>query len=529
MASPIRLPIAVLLAGLLWPISGGAVGLQVAGTPGELSDREAAVHVLTRLGYGARPGDVDRVLEMGIAAYIEAQLHPETLPENPDLEGRLAGYPTLAMSSREILEKYPPPGRVRQQMRRRGSIDTTAVRRAARASYTQLAELGQARLTRIIYSERQLQEVMVDFWLNHFNVYSRKGPIRQLLIDYERDVIRPQALGRFRDLLGAVARSPAMLFYLDNWLSTAPEGAPRAAEPPRRRRAASQFRDRARGLNENYARELLELHTLGVDGGYTQHDVIEVARAFTGWTVNLRSGGFVFRPDLHDAGSKVVLGRDIASGGSIQDGESVLDQLARHPSTARFIATKLARRFVSDEPPEALVEQAAAVFTETDGDIREVVRAIVTSPQFFSREAYRSKVKTPLEWVASSVRGLGINPPNLRPLLGALRRLDQPLYGAEPPTGYPDVADAWVSSSALLARAELGGRFAGAATRGRALRGAELEGPTLEGVLERLLPGIETERLRGVIESHLEASASRQSRLRTALSLALASPEFQRK
>ncbi len=285
---------------------------------------------------------------------------------------------------------------------------------------------------------------------------------------------------------------------------------------------------RVEGLNENYARELLELHTLGVDGGYTQDDVVEVARAFTGWTIDLRRGGFAFRPDLHDAGSKVVLGHEIAHGGGVEDGEHVLDLLARHPSTARFISYKLAVRFVSDDPPEALVERAAARFTETDGDIREVVRTIVTSPEFFSREAYRAKVKTPLEWLASSVRGLDADVGNLRPLLGALDFLDQPLYGYQPPTGYPDVADAWASSSALLQRAELSQRIGRAGLRhgvGREWDGSERPA---EFVLGRLLPVIDTERVGSIIEDETEGSEPREA-ISVAVALTLASPEFQRK
>ncbi len=523
-------------AGWLQSGSGESAGVQVTGAPGELSEREAAVHVLNRLGYGPRPGDVERVLAIGVDAYIEAQLRPAGVTENPTLERRLASYAATAMTQAELLDKYPLPQRMRREMRMSGGeIDTAALRRAARASYAPVRELGQARLTRAIYSERQLQEVMVDFWFNHFNVFARKGAVRLLLVEYERDVIRPNALGNFRELLGAVARSPAMLFYLDNWMSAAAEDAPRAGLPPSRTNRGTARGGpgarRARGLNENYARELLELHTLGVDGGYTQDDVVEVARAFTGWTIDLRRGEFVFRPFMHDAGKKVVLGHEIAGGGEVDDGERVLDLVARHPSTARFISYKLAVRFVSDEPPAALVERAAATFTETDGNIREVVRTIVMSPEFLSREAYRAKVKTPLEWTAGSVRGLGVDVENMRRLMGVLQRLDQPLYGYGPPTGYPDVAEAWVSASALLQRAQLSRRIGTAGSqRGRWGGEAGAEADRVDAVLERLLPGVETKRLKRVIESQVEASAPREGgRLATAIALTLASPEFQRK
>jgi uncharacterized protein (DUF1800 family) len=262
---------------------------------------------------------------------------------------------------------------------------------------------------------------------------------------YEREAIRPYVLGRFRDLLGATAHHPAMLFYLDNWLSVDP-----AAGMGRRK-----------GLNENYARELLELHTLGVDGGYTQQDIVEVARAFTGWTIAGNTPGgrfagrdqqFQFARRLHDNGTKVVLGRRLASGGGVRDGEQVLDIVAAHPSTARHIATKLARRFVSDTPPEALVARAAARFTETGGDLREVVRTIVTSPEFFAPEARLAKVKTPLEFVVGAVRVSDAPAPPPLLLARALRELGMPLYMCQPPTGYDDTAETWISPGALVSR-----------------------------------------------------------------------------
>ena len=532
MRRSILLSAVVVFAGLPQPVDGISAGVQTVGAPGELSEREAAVHVLNRLGYGPRPGDVEDVVQMGIDAYIDAQLRPTSLKESSVLQRRLAGFDALSLDQVEMMEEYPLPQRMRRQMRMRGEeVDTLTLRRVARASFTPVAELSQARLVRAIYSERQLQEVMVDFWFNHFNVFSRKGPIRLFLVDYERDVIRPNALGNFRALLGSVAQSPAMLFYLDNWLSGAAEDAPRAGDPPHRERSGGlrggSGARRVRGLNENYARELLELHTLGVDGGYTQDDVVEVARAFTGWTIDLHTGEFVFRAYLHDAGPKVVLGREISGGGGIDDGERILDLVARHPSTARFISHKLAVRFVSDDPPEALVERAAETFMATDGDIREVVRTIVTSPEFFSREAYRAKVKTPLEWLVGSVRALGTEVRNMRPFMAALRSLDMPLYGYQPPTGYPDEAEAWASSSALLRRAELSQRIGHAGTHGVRQELASEDDP-VDAVLNRLLPGIETTRLSSIISSQLEDTKPR-AQVETAVALTLASPEFQRK
>src|SRR5439155_5996034 len=329
---------------------------------------------------------------------------------------------------------------------------------------------------RAVYSDRQLQEVLTDFWFNHFNVDARKGPDRFLLTEYERDVIRPHVLGKFRDLLEATAKSPAMLFYLDNWMSADPNGPhpgtglggrARGDLPPPGRGARGRFgvimpprprpspqgKNAPKGLNENYGRELMELHTLSVDGGYTQKDVTEVARAFTGWTIqNPRlGGGFRFEPRIHDTGEKIVLGHVIKSGGE-GDGEQVLDILAKHPSTARFIATKLVRRFVSDTPPPSLVDRAAARFRETDGDLREVMRIILTSTEFLSPEVYRAKVKTPFEFVASALRAIGADVQDATPLVRSLQQLGMPLYMCQPPTGYKDTADAWVNTGALVSR-----------------------------------------------------------------------------
>jgi len=281
---------------------------------------------------------------------------------------------------------------------------------------------------------------MVDFWNNHFNIFAAKGADRWLTTSYDRDTIRPHALGKFRDLLLATAKSPAMLFYLDNWLSVSPT----ARMPANARR---------RGLNENYGRELMELHTLGVDGGYTQRDVREVARCFTGWTL-LRPRGdaeFHFEPRLHDPGEKIVLGKRI-TGGGIEDGLQVIDLLARHPSTAKFIATKLARRFIADDPPAAIVDQAADTFRRSDGDIRTVLRTIIDSPEFFSAEFYRAKVKKPLEFAASALRITGADVRVTPQLIRYLGRMGEPLFLAQPPTGYPDLGSSWISPDMLLTR-----------------------------------------------------------------------------
>ena len=312
-----------------------------------------------------------------------------------------------------------------------------------------IADLEEAKLLRAVYSERQLEEVLVDFWFNHFNVFAGKGQTRNYVGGYERDAIRPYVLGNFRDMLGATAKSPAMLFYLDNWLS--------AADRPRRlalseNPAAARPGSSRMGINENYARELLELHTLGVDGGYSQQDIVNIARAFTGWTMQPRQGsGFMFVAARHDRGEKVVLGHTIKTGG-VGEGERVLDIVAAHPSTARHIATKLATRFISDTPPQTVVDRAAAAFTATRGDLREVVKVILLSPEFSAADSHRVKVKTPLEFVASALRATGAEVRTALPLARTLRDMGMPLYFCQPPTGYDETSAAWVSAGALVSR-----------------------------------------------------------------------------
>jgi uncharacterized protein (DUF1800 family) len=337
-----------------------------------------------------------------------------------------------------------------------------------------VGELQSSRVARAVAGNRQLEEVMTDFWLNHFNVYAQKGPPEAFyLAEYEQDVIRPHALGKFRDLLESVAKSPAMLFYLDNARSMADSTRPRLASFERNRRLGrrgQQVRQRPNplrngGLNENYGRELLELHTLGVDGGYTQQDVINVARALTGWTIKppATGGGFIFRPEMHDAGEKIVLGHKLKANRGIDDGEDVLDIVARHPSTAKYIATKLARRFISDNPPQSVIDDAAAVFLKTDGDIREVVRSIITSNEFYSQKAFRSKVKSPFEVVVSAMRAMNAKPDSTPRTALAVAYLGEPIYGHQAPNGYPETGDAWMNTGSILNRINFG--MAAAANR----------------------------------------------------------------
>jgi uncharacterized protein (DUF1800 family) len=560
-----------------------AAATLTAGSPGSAvpsrPDDKTILHVLNRIGYGARPGDVERVKKFGLAAYIDQQLHPERIADT-GMTARLAGLPTLKLSTRQLADEYFIPAlELRQQVRQAAGTDPATPRpdpamprpdpamqrpgappdgrpartpeqmEVARKSREVLDDLTEQKILRAAFSDRQLDEVMTDFWFNHFNVFAGKGATQQYLTEYERDVIRPHVFGRFRDLLGATAQSPAMLFYLDNWQSADPDarnmgpqgrfgrgfpGRPgqngRLGQPGQNGRLGgfggrgmplppgepnpNAPQGQKRGLNENYGRELMELHTLGVDGGYTQEDVINVARAFTGWTIlGPRQGGdFRFEPRIHDAKEKIVLGHKIKAGGGQSDGEEVLDILARHPATATFISTKLVRRFVADTPPPALVERAAARFRETDGDIREVVRTILTSKEFFSAEAYRAKVKSPFEFVVSAVRATGTEVTSAMFLAQQVRQLGMPLYGCQPPTGYSDKAEAWVNTGALLNRMNFAVQLVGGRMRGLQ------PGTSPVGAV-----------LAGDVSSSTKSTIERATDAKQLAALTLGSPEFQRR
>lgn len=523
-------------------------------------DSATARYILNRMAFGPRPGDVERVTQMGLHAYLDEQLHPDRI-DDLDLGRRLTAFTTLSLDSRTIAERFEIPalkaaaarkqvqGDARQdlpeaslqQAPREGPADAAAAAANVRSARRQpgvdapnlpLQELAQAKVLRAVYSDAQLQEVLTDFWFNHFNVDARKGPTRFMLTEYERDAIRPHVLGRFRDLLEATAKSPAMLFYLDNWLSADPNGphldplrpalrrrlersSTRAPQrnPEQQPRLQQQTARRASGLNENYARELLELHTLGVDGGYTQRDVTEVARAFTGWTIDRprAGGGFRFVAALHDDGEKVVLGHHIKAGGGERDGEAVLDILAAHPSTARFISLKLARRFVSDSPPGSLVTRMADTFRTSGGDLSAVMRTLLTSKAFMAPQARQAKVKTPFEFVVSALRATGAEVDDAKGLVRTVQQLGMPLYQCQPPTGYADTADTWVNTGALVNRMN-----AALALASGQLRGVRMPAAVDVG---RLLP-----------ESASEQTRQTVARARTpqqATALALGSPEFQ--
>ena len=449
MRAVFRRPIALLfvLVALVSMQNRASQAAAAADVPG---DRAAVEHALNRLTFGPRPGQVEEVQRLGLSRWIDQQLSPASIDDSA-LTPRLTPLPNQ------------PDDVGRAAVRNLSEQDRMEAQRRARQFGRQSVQaLAAQKITRAVYSERQLEEVLVDFWFNHFNVFAGKGRTSQFLPDYEREAIRPHIWGNFRDLLGATAKSPAMLFYLDNWLSADPKAAEQLQNAARRGRGRrgggadmpqQQQAPRRNGLNENYARELMELHTLGVDGGYTQQDIVEVARALTGWTLaNGQDGGFRFTPALHDRGEKKVLGHTIRSGGGIEDGERVLDIVAAHPSTARHIATKLVRRFVNDEPPAALVDTVAATFTKTKGNLREVVRTLVTAPEFYALEHRNVKVKTPLEFVVSSVRATGREVREPRQLLNALQQLGMAPYQCQPPTGYDDTAETWVSAGALVTR-----------------------------------------------------------------------------
>ncbi len=501
------------------PLAAAETSLELPWREAGLTERQAAAHLLDRFAFGAGPGDVDHVLETGLEEWLEGQLAGD-LPD-PEVDRRLSGLRSLDLSTREMVETYPNPGMLLREASQAGVIDEPrpadmedmaegdrfeqrrklmeyARDQGYRPMREMLGELMVQKLVRARYSENQLTEVMTDFWFNHFNVSITDNESRPFVSTYERDAIRPFVLGDFRQMLEATAKHPAMLLYLDNARSVAAEGAPTTfdrdsymrsrgrgarggrfgaprggAEGERRQEFADR---RPQGLNENYARELMELHTLGVDGGYTQDDVIEVARAFSGWATyppgparreveqrierarRIPGAGFVFeddflfRADAHDAGKKTILGKKYPKGRGIEDGLEVLDQLAAHPSTARHLATKLAARFVADEPPADLVERLAASFQKTGGDVEAVMRELAESPELWSEEARRAKIKSPFELAASALRATGAEIEEPRGVLEWVQRMGQPLYGYQAPTGYPDRAEAWVNTGSLLNR-----------------------------------------------------------------------------
>lgn len=488
----------VLLLGLPAPAQPPPQRQQLPYRQAGLTERQAAAHLLDRLAYGPRPGDIDRVVKIGLERWVDQQL-AGNLPDPPTLTARLKSMPAMSLSAEQLVEKYPPLPRVRQEAMQAGVITKDdkedlgnkayrqkLIRFGIERGYRPARELNQQlvsqKILRAVYGQNQLSEVLTDFWFNHFNVSLTDNQCRLQIFSYERDAIRPRVLGSFRGLLGATAKHPAMLLYLDNAQSTASKGAtttlddkmeqlPPGLQVQARQKAEQLKKRRAQGINENYARELMELHTLGVDGGYTQKDVQEMARILTGWTVNpavigrklpqlerakrvgaVIDGSFLFRPDAHDSGTKVVLGRTFPAGRGLEEGEQALDLLATHPSTARFVTGKLARWFVSDNPPASLEKRLAATFQSSRGDMRQVMRTLVYSPEFWSAEARRSKIKSPFELAVSSLRALDAEVAPSRELYDWITDMGQPLYAYQAPTGFPDRSENWVNPGLLLTR-----------------------------------------------------------------------------
>lgn len=558
-----------------------------------LSKDQKVLHVLNRLGFGPSPGEVEKVRKMGIEKYIELQLNPEKIDDSA-LEAKLRRIEVTRMTTDQIFAKYPNPGAILRMLQdgrdgappaqpqngdsdeaanaerraRREKLQKIYAERGLRPANRIMLEVQTARILRAVYSERQLQEVMVDFWANHFNVYSGKAATRWYIPSYERDVIRKNALGNFRDLLLGTAMHPAMLFYLDNFQSVAPRNAnqasnnnrlqrmlrngkldPRIRERLRQRGLTDEQIDRRievakgnggqqnrRGINENYARELMELHTLGVDGGYTQKDIQEVARAFTGWTIfdprgfggaaasvnggdyglrnqrqarllgvpaDTKPGSFVFVERLHDEGVKTVLGQKIHEGG-IKDGEKVLDILVSNPATAKFIAKKLAVKFVSDNPSDGLVSRVAKAFSDSKGDIKTALRALFSDPEFFAPENYHAKIKTPFELMVSALRALDVKTEGSRALIGMLRQMGEPLYGYQAPTGYPDTAADWVNTGALLERMNFAVALASGMVPQTRVDLARFSAPDKRQILDKAIDGLLSGEIAGSTRSLLE-------------------------
>lgn len=504
-----------------------------------------ALQLLQRATFGVRPGDVQRVLAVGRDAWLDEQLHPQRIDDSA-LDARLQrDYPAMELDVAGLLREFPPPDRK--------ATATAAARRAAAQRARQLlADMVGAKLERAVYSRRQLQEVMTDFWFNHFNVFAAKGADRWLVEDFENRAIRPHVFGTFEQLLRATAEHPAMLFFLDNWRSTAPDSEPTLVPRRVQPRAAARTGRAARalrGINENYGRELMELHTLGVTGGYTQQDVIEVARAFTGWTLippqalararanprlarelprNIQPWGFIFRPALHDAGSKIVLGHTLPAGRGMADGLQVLHMLATSPATAHHIAFELAQWFVADSPPASLVDRLTRTYLRTGGDLRAVTRTLFTAPELYAAADRGAKFKTPFQFLASALRvtDADLRPPP-RALLGALYKLGQVPYMQSSPAGWPSTNAGWVSGGGLLDRMNVAlalavGRLPDARPDPALLR------LSVPAMLARVLPGADTTTIMAAVRADAGDPARRISPERRALALALGSPAFQR-
>jgi uncharacterized protein (DUF1800 family) len=653
---------------------GATVALRMSSASGpfdqRLSPDRQIVQALNRLTFGLRPGDVEDVRRLGVTKWIDLQLHPDQIPENPALDAKLKPLETLRMDLADIVKKYTPEQQqpimmtsqmagmnaLSQEDRRKVMNGTAEQRKAVLASldeekrrqvlmqispqniedlpeYKKEAEearkmrqdelqkevrmrnpqlqdllnpdqvavarsgnkeqilalfayldpekrpqvasklppqtlaglpeirregqrqsqprqvvsedLKEAKVFRALYSNRQLEEVLVDFWFNHFNVDQAKNvgqlqlqlqnQVHVVIGSYERDAIRPHVLGHFKALLLATARHPAMLYYLDNWESMGPGSFEVGPFAPRRGTVngvpnsilPGPLGQQAHGLNENYGREVMELHTLGVNGGYTQEDVIAVARCFTGWTVrDPNNPEFVFAPFMHDFGEKTLLGHKIPAGGGEQDGLQAIDILAHHPSTARFISRELAQRFVADDPPQALVDRMAQTFTKTDGDIRAVLETMFTSPEFFSEGAWQAKVKSPFEMVVSAVRAVGGEASDTFTLVQKIADLGEPLYNKMEPNGYPNTGDAWLSTVGVMGRMNFSAALASGLVPGVILDPARLAGKNPPAIARDLLGRDASPQTQAAMEKGLEGKNETPPFI---ASLVLSSPDFQRR
>ena len=519
---------------------------------------DSAVHVLNRLAYGPLPGQVDRVAREGVWHWIDRQLQPERI-DNRILEHREREFTLLDYSRDDLAGAFLALQRERRERQRTMAQagdsgtrrDTGRQMSSEGRQFRQLAgQVGQLVVVRASLSNRQLEELIVDFWANHFNVYFAKGLDRALLPHYIEETIRPNAMGRFEDLLLATARDPAMLFYLDNVQSVAPGARPPELERRLARMARSGSRGVARadslrrrmearlprGLNENYARELLELHTVGVDAGYTQEDVVDVARILTGWSISRRDDRVRFRFNAwaHDRGEKMVMGNRFPPGSSQDEGERLLAVLANHPATMQHVSGKLCTRFVSDRPTSGCVAAAVAAWSRTGGDMRAVLRAIFASPDFWAAAHRGAKIKTPLEFTVSAVRSVGGTPGNGPGMSRVVAKLGQPLYLQAAPTGYPETEDDWVNSGALLNRMNVAMALVSNKLPGIAvdLDGVVSMSGTIDALIDaidqRVLAGQMTERTREVIRHELEEVADPAARRMLAIGLAIGGPEFQR-
>jgi len=513
-----------------------------------LTPQDSALHALNRLAYGPRPGDVPRVAAEGVMRWIDHQLSPDRIDDDR-LAQRERRFDILRYDRGDLAALYTAAQRERRERKLAAGqtaqdSDSVGARHAAplprlpdpmmlrnRRLASEFADLAVVRAT---LSERQLYEVMVDFWTNHFNVYAAKGADRFLAPDYIEHTIRPRAMGKFEDLLIATARSPAMLFYLDNWESVAP-----GTSPPfplsARRRGGQGVRPVPKGINENYARELLELHTLGVDGGYTQHDVIDVARIFTGWSIERpqQGGDFEFHDWAHDRGEKLVLGVRFEGGHDMDEGIRLLKLLANHPATMHHVSRKLCQRFVNDDPPDGCVDDAVAAWQRSSGDMREVLRAIFHGPDFWAAANVRAKVKTPLEFVVSAARAVAAEPDTSPRLAQVVARLGEPLYLHVAPDGYPEREAAWVNSGALLDRmntavALASGKLPGVTVGLDSIVSAGDADQLIGVVNEKILSGTMSENTKQVLRRDLAGIGDPAQARALAVGLAIGGPEFQK-